>query len=593
MAAAAGARPAPLDRFETAAAARALGIVEAMPRGRDRAFLAYVVAGRLIERGQCAQALPILERELAAEVASEELEALAYSSARDRDPACMRWTAVRIAKFVAAPGIGDVLRHSLEVREAILFNLSGTPELAPQTQPARDPKLAFVRPARLHKTIALGNATLDITTAGEPTLGEELLIEELDLYRGTPWFKPTLDEVARLAPGNPKLLTPGGWADVAIGFLRLHDEATARAIVEKYCDHYYTFEGLEAERAIRDRRYDEAGALMAGAGNYVLHHDQLSRIIEKAPRALLPALRDPHFWEDPPGDTGFLLELLQALDRIGARAEANEVAREILRRLAMKGREPAPGLAAEMEVRLGRLGAAKRALAAAIAAHDPDKEADIRSGILTGLVARAERKAFDRELAALPAPLRPWWLASFLSFDNGGSPDLRVTIALQLARFLAGDPKHKFDAVWMDRLGSVETRSEGLIALARTAPTPVERGALAVAAATGAWDSRKPVALALADEARRQFGDIAVPHVPVRDLTRIYWLAGKGDVALDVAGRGRRPADRVIAYGQILWPKTETITEWRPNVVFSPIPFPKPETKRDGDTEPPSKPRPQ
>lgn len=563
--------PSSLDAFEATAVARAVADIERMPPGRQREHSAFLLSSFLLRRAQCERALPIISRELVAEAVPGELGTLAHDAAKARDVRCLMWMGTHIDKVIRGSGLGEPERSILRAREAMIFNLAGRDDRAPLTLPALDPNLDFVRKELSDVTLHVGRATIEmIGVVGRPTVREELLLEQLDAYRGTRLFSRLLHELVKLAPHHPKLLTPSGWRELALDFLSLGDESTARAVVRDRVEKLYTFEGVEAEFALLEHRYAEAAELMADDGE-PQHDEQIQRITEEEPRALLPHLHDAGFWGEAPVDAMEISNLSDALDRVGASAAAEEAAREVLRRIKKKGHEEMRNLKMKEEARLGHLAQAKRELHAV---RNKSEERNIANIILFGLASRGDRREFAAFVAELPPWQRPWLLGELITANVRIPRDLRDSAAAEVADFLRRHPKQVISAAWMDELGWVGVSPAGLIAILRTAPDAATRGALAVAAAQGAGDGgRKGTAIALADEARRQFGQKNIPDGALSLLTRIYWVSGRGELAINLPKLIRDSATRVLAWTQIVRSKAD-VDKVEHGFVFSPLSLP-------------------
>ena len=395
---------------------------------------------------------------------------------------------------------------------------------------------------------------VDPHLAGQPRVGEQLLLEQLEAYRGTDFHRKALNSLAALAPKQPALLTPPGWAEVALGLLGLGDEMRARALLRGPAKDYFTFEGLQAELALRRGDYPAAAELMADGG-YLLHDEQLYALMVMAPRALLPFLGDCAAWVGAPDDHLHIASYSEALDKAGAHRAAEAAAREMLARARMKDRTRASNRVAQLEARLGHLREASRQLDA-----PRDERGTILQGIVIGLALRGDGPALAATIEPLSPVTRTALLRDVRAGASGAPAPLRDWAAARLAAWLHGNPSQVVSAAWIAEAAKAGTDEKSLIAILRATDGRKSRAALALAAAGAAAEvGRNPSALALADEARRQIGDPKIVDETLVLLTRIYWSAGDGETAAALAARVRDPAEQVRAWTQIVWSRDKEV----------------------------------
>src|SRR5690349_21359448 len=88
--------PEPMSVTQVDALSRAQALVATMPRGVSRERAATIVAYRLMMRGDCALALPVLNRELRAVADLSAVDWLVTGALAGRDARCMAWVAARV-----------------------------------------------------------------------------------------------------------------------------------------------------------------------------------------------------------------------------------------------------------------------------------------------------------------------------------------------------------------------------------------------------------------------------------------------------------------------------------------------------------------
>lgn len=562
-AAVAAAGPGDLDPVEERAAAEALAQVRTMPRGREREVAAFALAFRLLERDQCQRALRVLNEELIADSDPSDLDSLALSAIEARDLRCMAWVAARVEASARRADLKPDVRAILKVRATTLFNVVGQLDRAVGGKAEVEPSLGYVPEADKRRSVVIDGLAIDIQFSDMPTVGEKLLLDQLDAYRGTPLFRRSLLDLAERAGPQPKLLSSGGWDEIAVLLAEAGEEAAAVELLAKVGnERHFTLDGLRAEVALRAKQYPRAAQLMAKAGYYG-HVHQLYTLMREQPMALLPYLADEAAWEGPPNDVLHLASYSEALDRAGEPAAAEAAAREMLARAGRKGRALAPNRSAQMASRLGRLAEARAQLQSPKAGGTGTDPLIIRRGIAVGLALRGDSETLFRFAAESPSRQRIWLLGEVLGKAVGARRDLLTSIAAQLAALLGQEPSAQVTPTWIETLARSGSGGAPLLGIVRNSRDRAKRGALALAAAQGAAGARSDAAPALAEEARRQFG-AAIPDRALQELARLYWYSGHGELALQAATLSRAPLARVLALTEIIRPRVEKESRWTP-----------------------------
>lgn len=548
--AAAAIAPRHFTPAEATAYREALAVTRRMPSGSARREAAFYLAYRLIHRGLCQEALPILNGELARLDGPAGLAAIGRGSALAGDPRCIAWSAARLKAAAAEPGkMKPGNRAAIRFHAATLSNLLGMAGGGEVTA-VDEQALSFMPDELRGTTVVVDGLGIQIGFANPPRAHQVLLLERLALFRGTPLAIRLARGLAARAGAEPAYFTDVGWIRVALALLEDGDPDGARRLLADGKVSLISFEGLEAEAAFRRGEYEEAARRFAGS-DWPTRMNSVTKLGRLAPAALLPWLDEEGYWG---GNNAFreLAMLVESLDRRGDGAGAERAAAAALRHFVNQGAYNREALI------LSRLGDMEGARSAILAA---EKEGRVnlplvRVGMAAGAAMRGDA---DRALAVIgevPARYRGYALVKLLTDTPGASPAVKQRIEKSLERLLG---KRERIAVAADTIVSLARTGASAVLLARLSRQPIKpesRSRLAISVAWAAAEAgHSRLAHVLADRAigaaPRERRGRDTHYVA---LAHIYAHLGDIDAAIRMAHRAPDPARKVDALTRFMEP---------------------------------------
>jgi Flp pilus assembly protein TadD len=534
----AAAAPRPFTPDEQTAYGQARAIMERMPRGAGRTNAAYYLSYRLLHRGFCQEALPILDRELIDLDKAKPLALLGMRAALARQPRCVAWSAKRLEAVAESPAMTKADRAIARFHAATLLGLSGRTDLGASIA-VEEEALDFVPEDRRSATLVVDGLSINVGFANPPRMRQLLLIERLSLYRFTPLHLQLARSLATRAKVQPGFFNQTGWAEVALALLEDGDSDGARQLLADGKVVMVTLEGLEAEAALRRGDHDEAARKLAGS-DWQTRDTSVVTLGERAPRSLLPWIDDDAFW----GDRNAPLHLamfVESLDRHGDSAAAEHAARAALRFFPNELR--AYNREALMRSRVGDMEGARAVLATALRDRFVNQVL-VSVGVATGMAIRGDAKGALEIIGEVPARHRGYALVK-LRIASVAAPDaVRRQIESALIRYLKRQGRTPVSASTFVSLARVGVSANLLAVMTRYQLKPADPARLSISVAWAAAEAGH-------SELARQLADRAMKVAPRRDgrdrhfvaLAHIY--AGLGDVVA-ATRTARRVANRAM-----------------------------------------------
>lgn len=542
LAASAAAGPSDFAPGEEAAYREARAIHDRLPAGAERRDSSVYLAMRLLGRGRCAEALPILNRDMIGLKEPKPLSLVAILSAVSRDPRCTAWSAARLKAASEAGGMNAGELAMIRFHTATLFNLTGQYDRTAQLGAIDTEPLEFVPEELKGTTLRAGGLTIDISFANPPRAHQLLLIERLSFYRGTALHERLARALAARAKQEPAFFTQTGWVEVALALLEHKDPSAARQLLADGKVGLISLEGLEAEAAIRQKDYPAAARLLA-ATDWLTRDKTVSTLVELAPGTLLSSLDDDGLWGGR-GDWLRVTMLVESLDRHGDPAGAERAARAALRRF--DGVPSAPNRKAMLHARLGEMAEARALLAEAERGRNSSPEL-VRMAIATGAALHGDSAAALAIIGEIDPAERGSALVELLTSAAPAPPEVRGRIERALEALIAGPQRVDIPREAILALAKAGA-SAGLLSRLSGLPATVEdRARLAVSVAWhAAHGADRETAHDLADRA------LGVAEGPETDahlvaLARVYAKLGDMEAAIRVARRVAKPVARVAA----------------------------------------------
>ena len=540
---------------------RARALVDAMPRGTSRHQAATYLAYRLMMRGDCSEALPLLNRELRQVADPTAVDGLITGALTGRDARCMAWVAARVDALVQHGSLPADLRPELRFRGQSLFQLVGQMTRGADMPPADDAALDTVPDSARHREVAVGNTLLQISFAHPPTRRETLLLGRLWDFRGTPLQLSLAQRLARRAQSEPESFSSSGWAEVALALLVGGQREAAGQVLVDGRVGYLTLAGLDAEVALRQRNYELAATIFA-SNEWGTKSKSVYAIIRNRPDLLIPIF-------EPALGTGRvasldLMALSLALDRAGHMDDARRVAAAALSRFSPHGVEE------EMRARaLARTGDFEGARAVAARAKerpgliDPNR---LRMAIVMGAALAGNLAEVDRGLAEAPPEFRRLTLINALIAVPPSRSPMVGALEERFAAYVAQGSALRLPMEAMAAFGAAGIQ----IPLVVSSLERLDRGrANAAAALRIANASRRnnhlEAAAAIAEVAERLLPRGPQADAELVDLAEFYWKLGRPERAISLAMRVSVPVGRVDALSRAINP---TRGETRPRLTF-------------------------
>ncbi|HMJ93421.1 MAG TPA: hypothetical protein VK472_04915 [Allosphingosinicella sp.] len=528
---------------EEAAYREARSIYDRLPPGEARRDASVYLAMRLLGRGECEEALPILNRDMIGMEEVKPLALMALLSAVSRDPRCTAWSAARLKAASEAGRMNAVELAMIRFHTATLFNLTGQYDRTAQLGPIATEPLEFVPKELQSTTLAVGGLNIDIVFANPPKAHQLLLIERLSLYRGTALHERLARALAARAKREPAFLTDTGWVEVALALLEHGDADGARQLLADGQVGLLSFEGLEAEAAIRRKDYAAAARKLV-ATNWLTRDKTVDTMVQLAPETLLPTLDDDSLWGER-GDWLRVAMLVESLDRHGDPAGAERAARATLRRFDAD--IPALNREAQMHARLGEMDKA-RAMLAEAERNRAVSPMLVRMAIATGAALHGDSDGALGMVRGIDPAKRASALVALLTTAASAPPEVRGRIEHELETLLDGPRPIDIPREDILALAKEGASARLLSRLSGLPAAPEERARLAISVAWfAAHGADGNLARALADRALA-----GLPEGPDSDrhlvaLARVY--AKLGDIAAStaIARRVEKPAARVDA----------------------------------------------
>lgn len=554
------------DPVAAAAQAEALALIAGMPQGLMRQQAATYLVRRLLYRGQCERALPILNRELIRLDDPDALGGIAIAVIAKRDARCMAWTAARLKAAAEEPGMPEQARAMLQMRATTLFNLVGQLSRAYAVGPVDSELLAVVPPELATRELKLDGLTVMVGISDAPSVYQLLLLEKLDAYGGTPLQGRLARYLAARAKHDPKLLTDSGWVEVGLVLLAEGDEGRAQQLLADAAVKLISLEGLRAEAALRRKEHAEALGIFARA-RWPVREKSYYRLIADSPELLIPYIDDDRFWDESDAELD-LASLSEALDAAKDPLSAERAARASVRHAEERkegrnGRLLGPNRHAQMLMRLGRVQEAQAVFAQATSRgeYDPDM---MRAFMAQGAMARGDGASVFSLLGDVRQGAQTWVLAKFLAEVPHAPADLRGQLAAKL-KARAGAKPILSESMIID-LAAAGAPADLMLALlegdsaSETSLSRTERAAM------GAFvGGHAALARILADRAvvlrpPGRSGDASLLR-----MSRLFWLLDDPAMALRLARQVSHPFDKVAAVSQLISPRVQAS---RPKLSF-------------------------
>ena len=391
----------PLERMASMqinAVARATALIEEMPAGVARQQSATFIAYRLMMRGDCANALPVLNRELTRVADPTALGGLVTGALTGRDARCMSWVAARVDAVLRGNSLDDAQRAELRLRGRTLFALVGQTARAAAMPPADQTALEIVPEALRRRQVLAGDTVVDISFSDMPTRLETLLLDRLWAYRRTPLQLGFARALAVRAGSDPDFFSRAGWVEVALVLFGAGDRDAAQRVLTVGDVRYMTLAGLEAELAYRRDDLARVVSLLA-ANDWGTEGTTRYRIFERQPSLLVPYIEGDAIFSARSTSGLNLFALVSWLDHAGQRESAERAARTALQRNDVNETDGA--VRAQTLARIGDFQGARSLLAAAVV-REEEGLWRFRVGIGRSAALVGNREELERVIADAP-----------------------------------------------------------------------------------------------------------------------------------------------------------------------------------------------
>lgn len=551
-----------MDSMQIDAVARATALIEDMPAGVARQQSAVFIAYRLMMRGDCPNALPVLNRELTRVADPTALGGLVTGALTGRDARCMAWVAARVDAALRGGTLDQAQRAELRLRGHTLFALVGQTTRAATMPPADQTALEIVPEALRHRQIMAGNTVVDISFSDMPTRLETLLLDRLWAYRRTPLQLSFARALAARADSDPDFLSRAGWVEVALVLFGAGEREAAQRVLVAGRVRYMTLAGLEAELAYRGGDLERVVSLLA-ANDWGTKGNTLYRIFERQPALLVPYIEGDAIFSARPSEGVDLFSLVSWLDRAGQRESAELAARTALRRIGPD--RHADARRAETVARIGDFQGARGLLHAA---HVREEEGlwRFRVGIARSAALIGNRKELELVMADAPEGERNAILFGALAAIARTDSPLKELLQDRVEARLAATGGFGASADTIAEFARAGLRDHLLVALVQRLPRGREGAAAAIRIANAArQNGHRELAIAIAEAA-----DALLPEGPQADaelvtLAEFYWRLRLPEKAVAMASRISHPVGRVDAMTRALVPRQ---VEARPQLSF-------------------------
>jgi len=551
----------PMSVTQADALGRARALVEAMPGGISRQRAATFLAYRLMMRGDCSRALPLLNRELSQVADTTAVDGLVTGALTGRDARCMAWVAARVDAVVRRRSLPADLRSELRFRGQTLFQLVGRTTRAADMPPADDASLDTVPDSARNRELAVGDTVVHISLADPPTRRETVLLGRLWDFRGTPLQLGLAQRLARRAASEPESFSRSGRAEVALALLAGGQRQAAEQALVDGRVQFLSLAGLDAEVALRQRDYERAATIFA-SNAWGTKAKSVYEIIHNRPDLLTPFVGTAIGTGPVPALD--LMALSLALDRAGRMDDARRAAEAALSRFSPHGVEE------EMRARaLARTGDFQAARAVAARAKerpgllDPNR---LRMAIVLGAALAGNLAEVDRGLAEAPPEFRTLTLINALI----AVPPTRSPMAGALEERFAADVAQasavRLPMEAMAAFGAAGIQIPLVVSgLERLGPGRAAAAAAIRIANASRRNNHLEAAATIAEVAER-----LLPHGPqadaeLVDLAEFYWTLGRPERAISLAMRVSHPVGRVDALSRSINPARG---ETRPRLTF-------------------------
>ena len=424
----------PMSAFQKEALGTALTKVSAMPAGLDRDQAATFVAFRLMMRGDCPQALPIMKKYLVKVADPVAFGGLATGALTGRDPLCMGWVATRIETALSKAPLTDPQRAELRIRGQTMLMLAGQATRSYKMPAADFSDLDTVPESASQRELALEGLTVHISLSDAPRLRETLLINRLWDYRGTPLQLRLAKALEKRASAEPKFLTSPGWIEVALALLAAGERQSAERLMETTDVRYINGDGLVVEAALRQGDVQRTVELIA-QGEWVTKSKTVSRLTESWPAAFIPYIEQPSMFGTDFNAKLDLISYSEALDRAGFPEAAERAARAALN--IPDGDHYGRGRQAQALARLGYLEAARDLVRDAEQRPKIEDPYYVRLGVAKGAALAGNLDAAAAAIKAAPTAERDLILIDTLAAVGPVPSNVRDSLEQRLLRRLA------------------------------------------------------------------------------------------------------------------------------------------------------------
>lgn len=524
-----------MNAIQEQALETAMAKVSAMPAGLNRDQASTFVAFRLMMRGDCQQALPIMKKYLVKVADPVALGGLATGALTGRDPLCMAWVATRIETALLTAPLTDPQRAELRIRGQTMLMLAGQATRSYKMPTADFSDLDTVPDSVSQRELALEGLTVHISLSDTPRVRETLLINRLWDYRGTPLQFRLAKSLEKRASVEPKFLTSPGWIEVALALLAAGERQSAERLLETTDVRYMNGDGLVVEAALRQGDVQHAVELIA-QGEWVTKSKTVSRVTQGWPAAFIPYIEQPSLFGTDFNSKLDLISYSETLDRAGFPEAAERAARAALK--IPDGDHYGRGRKAQALARLGHFEAARALVRDAEQRPKVEDPYYVRLGVAKGAALSGNLDAATTAIEAAPAGERDLILIDTLAAVGPIPSDVRDKLEQRLLHRLGSGGRLAVSPDAMAEFARAGLRSELL-----TVPiSRLERG-------------RKNASLAtrLADIARQSghtanatdiagLAETLLPETPQADaelvaLADLYWKLSSPEKAALMASR--------------------------------------------------------
>lgn len=535
----------PMSSVQLKAVEDATAMVGAMPKGilRDQAstFIAY----RLMTRGDCQRALPILNQYLVSVEDLTALGGLATGALTGRDPRCMAWLAARIDAALSTGSLSEDRRAELRLRGQTMFMLVGQLTRSDRMPAADSGMLDEIPESLKHREVALEGLTLQISMADAPTRRETLLIDRLWDYRGTPLQLRLARSLENRAIAEPKFLSEAGWIEVALVLLGAGDRTSAEKLLARTGVRHMSGAGLEAEVALRQNDAKRAVAIFA-ANDWGTKTKSVYRLIDSWPDVLVPYIEGPKIFGSGLDAKLELVSLSEALDRAGYPASAERAARA-----ATKSSETVRygrNRIAQAFARLGEFNSAGQILLDANKLPQEVDPGQVRLRIAMGAAFAGNLAETLRAINAAPAGQRDWILIETLAAVSQIPSSVRDDLERRLVLRAGQDKRLNVSRDAMARFARGGLHPPLLTSLLGRLEPGRENARLATLMAELARESgHRESALATAEMAETLLPDGPQADAELVSLTELYWKLALPQKATLLASQVSHPVGKIDA----------------------------------------------